>query len=69
MFRFSLPVSLTVPALVHDYPKVVVTEDCKVFVGVTFAALVVDVILVDEAGVVVPHYQLVVVLGFDAVPS
>ena len=45
------------------------TDDCKGFVVVTFAALVVDVVLVDEAAVVVPHYELVVILGFDAVPA
>ena len=45
------------------------TDDCKGFVVVTFAALVVDVVLVDEAAVVVPHYELVVVLGFDAAPA
>ena len=67
MFRFSLE---TVPALVYDYPKVVVTNDCKGFVVVvTFAALVVDVVLANEAAVVVPHWELVVVLGFDAVAA
>ena len=43
-----------------------VTDDCKGFVVVTFAALVVDVVFVDEAAAVVPHSELVVVLGFDA---
>ena len=42
------------------------TDDCKGFVVVTFAALVV-VVLVDEAAVVVPHCELVVVLVFDVV--
>ena len=46
----------------------VVTDDCKGFVVVTFAALVV-VVLVDEAAVVVPHCELVVVLGFDVVTA
>ena len=50
----------------------VVTEDCKGFIFVTFAALAVDITLVDEAVVVavvalVPHGELVVVLGFGAV--
>ena len=44
----------------------IVTDDCKGFAVVTFAALVADVVLVDEAAVVVPHCELVVVLGFDA---
>ena len=43
-----------------------VTDDCKGFVVVTFAVLVVDVVFVDEAAAVVPHSGLVVVLGFDA---
>ena len=45
------------------------TDDCKDFTVVTFAALVAvaDVVLVDEAAVVVAHCELVVVLGFDAV--
>ena len=47
----------------------VVTDDCKSSAVVTFAALVVDVALVDEAAVVVPHCELVVVLGFDAVAA
>ena len=45
------------------------TDDCKDFVVVTFPALIVDVVLVDEAEVVVPHCELVVVLGFDAVAA
>ena len=44
------------------------TDDCKGFV-VTFAALIVDVVLVDEAAVVVPHSELVVVIGFDVVAA
>ena len=47
----------------------VVTNDCMGFIVVTFAALVVDVVLVDEAAVVVPHCKLVVVLRFDAVAA
>ena len=45
------------------------TDDCKDFAVVTFAALVAvaNVVLVDEAAVVVPHCELIVVLGFDAV--
>ena len=45
----------------------VVTDDNKSFVVGTFAALVVDVALVDEATVIVPHCNLVVVLELDAV--
>ena len=45
------------------------TDDCKGFVVVTFAALVVDVVLVDKAAVVVPHCDLVVVFGFDTVAA
>ena len=45
------------------------TNDCKGFAVVTFAALVADVVLVDEAAVVVPHRELVVVLAFDAVAA
>ena len=45
------------------------TDDCKGFAVVTFAALVVDVVLVDEAAVVVAHCELVVVLAFDAVAA
>ena len=44
----------------------IVTDDCKGFAVVTFAALVADVVLVYEAAVVGPHCELVVVLGFDA---
>ena len=47
----------------------VVTDDCKGFVVGTFAALVVDIVLVDKAAVVVPHCELVVVLRFDAVAA
>ena len=47
----------------------VVTDYCKGFVVVTFAALVKDVVLVDEAAVVVPHSELFVVLGFDGIAS
>ena len=45
------------------------SDDCKGFVVVTFAPLVADVVLVDEAAVVVPHCELVVVLGFDAIAA
>ena len=45
----------------------VVTDDFKGFVVVTFVALVVDVVLVDEAAKLVPHCKLVVVRRFDAV--
>ena len=45
----------------------VATDDCKSFAVVTFPALVADVVLVDEAAVVVPHCELVFVLGFDAI--
>ena len=45
------------------------TDDCKGFAVVTFAALVVDVVLADEAAVVAPHCELVVVLGFDALAT
>ena len=45
------------------------TEDCKGFVVLTFAALVVDVVLIDEVAVVVPHCELAVVLGFDTVAA
>ena len=45
------------------------TDDRKGFAVVTFAALVVDVVLVDRAAVVVPHCELVAVLGFDAVAA
>ena len=43
------------------------TDDCKGFIIVTFAALVAYVVLVDETAVVVPHCELLIVLGFDAV--
>ena len=65
MFRFSLK---TVPTLAA-YLEVVVTDDCKGFAVVTFVALAVDVVLVDEAALVVPHCELVVVLGFDTVAA
>ena len=52
----------------NAYLEVVVTDDCKSFAVLTFAALVV-VVLVDEAAVVVPHCELVVVLEFDAVAA
>ena len=45
------------------------TDDCKGFVVATFAAFVVDVLLVDEVALVVPHCELVAVLGFDAVTA
>ena len=44
------------------------TDDCKVFAIVSFAALAV-VVLVDEAPVVIPHCESVVVLRFDAVAT
>ena len=47
----------------------VVTDDSRSSAVVTFAALVVDVALVDEAAVVFPYCELVVVLGFDAVAA
>ena len=43
----------------------VLTDDFKGFAVATYAARVVDVLLVDEAAAVVPHCELVVVLGFD----
>ena len=46
-----------------------VIDNCKGFVVVSFAALVVDAVLVDEAAVVGPHCDLVVVLGFDNVAA
>ena len=45
------------------------TDDCKGFVVAIFAAFVVDVLLVDEVALVVPHCELVAVLGFDAVTA
>ena len=45
------------------------TDDCKGFVIVTLAALVIDVVFVDEAAVVFSYCELVVVLGFDAVAA
>ena len=45
------------------------TNDFEVFVVLTFAALVVDAVFVDEADVVVHHCDLVVVLGFDVVTA
>ena len=45
------------------------TDDCNGFVIVTFAALVIDVVFVDEAAVVFSYCELVVVLGFDAVAA
>ena len=53
----------------HHHPDVAATDDCKSFVFVNFAALVVDVVIVDEAAIVVPHCDLVVVLWFDAVAT
>ena len=47
----------------------VATDDCKGFAVVTFAALVVDVVLVDETAEVVSPCELVVVLGFDVVAA
>ena len=45
------------------------TDDCKGVAVVAFAALVADNVLVDEAAVVVPHCELDVVLGYDAVAA
>ena len=45
------------------------TDDCKGFVVAIFAAFVVDVLLVDEVALVVPHCELLAVLGFDAVTA
>ena len=45
------------------------TDDYKGFVVAIFAAFVVDVLLVDEVALVVPHCELVAVLGFDAVTA
>ena len=53
----------------HHLPDVAATDECKSFVFVNFAALVVDVVIVDEAAIVVPHCDLVVVLWFDAVAT
>ena len=47
----------------------VVTDDYKGFLIVTFEALVIYVVLVDDAIVGVPHCKVVVVLGFDAVAA
>ena len=46
----------------------VVSDDWKGFAAVTFTALV-PVVLADEAVVVVPHCELVVATGFDAVAA
>ena len=45
------------------------TDDCKGFVVATFAAFVVDVVLVDEVALAVPHCELVAVLGSDTVTA
>ena len=45
----------------------VVNDDCKGFAVLTSASFVVDVVLVDEAAVVVSHWELVAVLVFDFV--
>ena len=45
------------------------TDDCKGFVVATFAAFVVDVVLVDEVALVVPQCELVAVLGSDTVTA
>ena len=47
----------------------VVTDDCNGFVVVTFAVLVADVVVADEAAVVVHDCDLFAVLGFDAVAA
>ena len=45
------------------------TDDCKGFDIVTFAAFVIDAVFVDETAVVFSYCELVVVLGFDAVAT
>ena len=53
----------------YDYPKVIVTDDSKGFVFVNFVALVPDIVLADETAVLVPHWELVLISGFDAVAA
>ena len=53
----------------YDYPKVIVTDDSKCFVFVNFVALVADIVLADETAVLVPHWELVLISGFDAVAA
>ena len=53
----------------YDYPKVIVTDDSKGFVFVNFVALVADIVLADETAVLVPHWELVLISGFDAVAA
>ena len=53
----------------YDYPKVIVTDDSKGFVFVNFVALVADLVLADETAVLVPHWELVLISGFDAVAA
>ena len=52
-----------------DIEAAIVTDDCNGFVVVPFAALVVDVVLIDEIVVLVSHCKLVVFLVFDAAAS
>ena len=52
-----------------DYSKVIVTDDCKGFVFVNSVALVADIVLADETAVLVPHWELVLISGFDAVAA
>ena len=53
----------------YDYPKVIVSDDSKGFVFVNFVALVADIVLADETSVLVPHWELVLISGFDAVAA
>ena len=53
----------------YDYPKVIVSDDSKGFVFVNFVALVADIVLADETAVLVPHWELVLISGFDAVAA
>ena len=41
----------------------VVTEDCRGFIVINFAALLVDNVLADEAAIVVPHKSWLLFLG------
>ena len=53
----------------YDYPKVIVSDDSKGFVFVNFVALIADIVLADETAVLVPHWELVLISGFDAVAA
>ena len=53
----------------YDYPKVIVSDDSKGIVFVNFVALVADIVLADETAVLVPHWELVLISGFDAVAA